>query len=48
VVDKWFSLQAVAMHTDVKAVRKLMTHPAFTLKNPNHARWITGKNTSPR
>jgi aminopeptidase N len=38
VVDKWFSLQAVAMHTDVKALRKLMTHPAFTLKNPNRAR----------
>ncbi len=38
VVDKWFSLQAVAMHADVKAVRKLMTHPAFTLKNPNRAR----------
>jgi aminopeptidase N len=38
VVDKWFSLQAVAHHTDVKAVRKLMTHPAFTLKNPNRAR----------
>jgi aminopeptidase N len=38
VVDKWFSLQAVAMHTDVNAVRKLMTHPAFTLKNPNRAR----------
>jgi len=38
VVDKWFSLQAVATHTDVNAVRKLMTHPAFTLKNPNRAR----------
>ena len=38
VIDKWFSLQAVAMHTDVNAVRKLMTHPAFTLKNPNRAR----------
>ena len=38
VVDKWFSLQAVAEATDVKAVRKLMTHPAFTLKNPNRAR----------
>ncbi len=38
VVDKWFSLQALAMHTDVTAVRKLMTHPAFTLKNPNRAR----------
>jgi aminopeptidase N len=38
VIDKWFSLQAVATHTDVKAVRKLMTHPDFTLKNPNRAR----------
>ncbi len=38
VVDKWFSLQAVAEATDVQAVRKLMTHPAFTLKNPNRAR----------
>ncbi|HUW75840.1 MAG TPA: aminopeptidase N, partial [Gallionella sp.] len=38
VVDKWFSLQAMAMHTDVNAVRKLMMHPAFTLKNPNRAR----------
>jgi aminopeptidase N len=38
VVDKWFSLQAVAETTDVQAVRKLMTHPAFTLKNPNRAR----------
>jgi aminopeptidase N len=38
VVDKWFSLQAVAMHTDVNAVRKLMTHPAFTMKNPNRVR----------
>ncbi|MFA6904107.1 MAG: aminopeptidase N [Gallionellaceae bacterium] len=38
VVDKWFSLQAVAEATDVKTVRKLMTHPAFTLKNPNRAR----------
>ncbi len=38
VVDKWFSLQRVAMYTDVKAMRKLMTHPAFTLKNPSRAR----------
>ncbi|MBI3524050.1 MAG: aminopeptidase N [Betaproteobacteria bacterium] len=38
VIDKWFSLQAVTEHTDVKAVRKLTTHPAFTLKNPNRAR----------
>jgi aminopeptidase N len=38
VIDKWFSLQAVAHTTDVQAVRKLMAHPAFTLKNPNRAR----------
>jgi aminopeptidase N len=38
VIDKWFMLQAQARTTDVAAVRDLMTHPAFTLKNPNRAR----------
>ena len=38
VIDKWFTLQAVAPVTTVAAVRKLMQHPAFTLKNPNRAR----------
>lgn len=38
VIDKWFSLQAMARTTDVAAVRKLMRHPAFSLKNPNRAR----------
>jgi len=38
VVDKWFSIQASAPSADVAAVRKLMQHPAFTLKNPNRAR----------
>ncbi|RZI43695.1 aminopeptidase N [Herbaspirillum sp. HC18] len=38
VIDKWFSLQATARTTDVAAVRTLMKHPAFTLKNPNRAR----------
>ena len=38
VVDKWFALQASAPGTDVAAVRALMRHPAFTLKNPNRAR----------
>jgi aminopeptidase N len=38
VVDKWFALQAMARTTDVAAVRELMRHPAFTLKNPNRAR----------
>jgi aminopeptidase N len=38
VVDKWFALQAAARRTDVTALRRLMQHPAFTLKNPNRAR----------
>lgn len=38
VVDKWFSMQATAPDTDVEAVRALMKHRAFTLKNPNRAR----------
>jgi aminopeptidase N len=38
VIDKWFSMQAAAPATDVKAVRELMKHRAFSLKNPNRAR----------
>jgi aminopeptidase N len=38
VIDKWFSLQAMARTTNVQVVRTLMQHPAFTLKNPNRAR----------
>jgi aminopeptidase N len=38
VIDKWFAIQASAPHTDVRTVRALMKHPAFTLKNPNRAR----------
>ncbi|MCD0504699.1 aminopeptidase N C-terminal domain-containing protein, partial [Bordetella petrii] len=38
VIDKWFTLQATARATDVDAVRALMAHPAFTLRNPNRAR----------
>jgi aminopeptidase N len=38
VVDKWFSLQAVAHATDVSVIRSLMKHPAFSLRNPNRAR----------
>ncbi len=38
VVDKWFALQASSRHSDVKTIRKLMQHPAFTLNNPNRAR----------
>ncbi|GAB3459978.1 aminopeptidase N [Massilia terrae] len=38
VVDKWFALQASAPSTDVGAVRALMQHPAFNIRNPNRAR----------
>jgi aminopeptidase N len=38
VVDKWFAMQASAPTTDVSRVRELMTHQAFTLRNPNRAR----------
>ncbi|MBB5607987.1 MULTISPECIES: aminopeptidase N [unclassified Janthinobacterium] len=38
VIDKWFAMQAAAPTTNVDGVRKLMTHSAFTLKNPNRAR----------
>ncbi|RZF26471.1 aminopeptidase N [Paraburkholderia sp. UYCP14C] len=42
VLDKWFALQATqrggAQHPVIDTVRKLMTHPAFNLKNPNRAR----------
>lgn len=38
VIDKWFSLQAMARTTDVNLVKTLMQHPAFTIKNPNRAR----------
>jgi aminopeptidase N len=35
VVDKWLSVQATARTTDARAIRTLMAHPAFDLKNPN-------------
>jgi|TARA_A100001391_G_scaffold205456_1_gene206683 aminopeptidase N len=38
VIDRWFALQATASSTRVDTVRSLMTHPAFTLRNPNRAR----------
>ena len=38
VIDKWFTLQAMAHTADVGTLRKLMQHKAFTLTNPNRAR----------
>jgi aminopeptidase N len=38
VIDKWFTMQAAAPGADVNAVRALMKHKAFNIKNPNRAR----------
>ncbi|HBI69721.1 MAG TPA: aminopeptidase N [Massilia sp.] len=38
VIDKWFAMQASSATSDVAAVRELMRHPAFNLRNPNRAR----------
>ncbi|WP_206951574.1 aminopeptidase N [Trinickia acidisoli] len=42
VIDKWFGLQATQRGSEkrpvIDIVRKLMLHPAFTLRNPNRAR----------
>ncbi|WP_085584260.1 aminopeptidase N [Thalassospira mesophila] len=43
VIDKWFSLQAMSSRTDTLAqVKKLMDHPAFTMRNPNKVRALVG------
>jgi aminopeptidase N len=41
VIDKWFTLQATAPESNGRVfarVKALMSHPDFTLKNPNRAR----------
>src|SRR5690606_29196672 len=43
VLDKWFALQAGAPDRGgqiLPAVRQLMAHPDFSLKNPNRARSV--------
>jgi len=43
VVDKWFSLQAMAARPDTLAtVRRLLGHPAFSMRNPNKVRALVG------
>ena len=43
VVDKWFVLQAVQPDVDVlDRIRRLMAHPAFSIKNPNRVRSLIG------
>ncbi|MDX1540222.1 MAG: aminopeptidase N, partial [Geminicoccaceae bacterium] len=43
VIDKWFSLQAMAARADaVATVRGLIEHPGFSLTNPNRVRALVG------
>lgn len=43
VIDKWFSLQAVAINDNaVQNIKSLAGHKDFTLKNPNRARSLYG------
>ena len=43
VLDKWMSLQAGApLAETVTAVRALMKHPAFDIRNPNRVRALIG------
>jgi aminopeptidase N len=43
VLDKWFSVQARIPEPEaLERVRKLMTHPAFSMTNPNRLRALIG------
>ena len=43
VLDKWFAIQAISELPSVMSdVRKLMEHPAFSIKNPNKVRSLVG------
>ncbi|MEQ9348101.1 MAG: aminopeptidase N [Thalassospira sp.] len=43
VFDKWFALQAMSSRDDTLArVKDLMSHPAFTMRNPNKVRSLIG------
>ena len=43
VIDKWFTLQAMPQRPgSLDDVRRLKTHPAFTMTNPNRVRSLIG------
>ena len=43
VLDKWFAIQATAPLSDTMTrVKRLMNHPAFSIKNPNKVRSLLG------
>jgi aminopeptidase N len=43
VMDKWFAVQAMSGREDTLGqVRRLMNHPAFSMRNPNRVRALIG------
>lgn len=43
VIDQWFSVQATSQQPDtLTQVKQLMSHPAFSIKNPNKVRALIG------
>ncbi|SFV62667.1 Membrane alanine aminopeptidase N [hydrothermal vent metagenome] len=42
VMDKWFSIQAIAPNSDIQTIKKLMSHHKFSFKNPNRLRSVIG------
>ena len=43
VMDKWFAVQAMSRRADtLDRVRRLMQHPAFSMRNPNKVRALIG------
>jgi aminopeptidase N len=43
VMDKWFGLQAMSSRDDtLSRVKDLMSHPLFTMRNPNKVRSLIG------
>ncbi|MBT8127252.1 MAG: aminopeptidase N [Gammaproteobacteria bacterium] len=43
VIDKWFSIQAMAVRDDtIDSIKELFRHPDFDLKNPNRVRALLG------
>ena len=43
VIDKWFAIQAMSpLPGTIDAVRALMAHPGFDLRNPNRVRAVLG------
>ena len=43
VVDKWFTLQATSPQAEtLTEIEALMSHPAFTMRNPNRVRSLVG------